>query len=134
MKKFLILALVCFSTITFAKKTEFVSFTEDKLAVLVTPDQPQFILKLKSNPTTGYSWFLKSYDANIFIPKKHFFNAEKNSHLVGAPGIEEWVFATKKDAFIVPQTSMMTFVYKRPWENSTDNREVSFVFSLTAKK
>src|SRR3990167_2982218 len=62
-------------------------YTEDIQNIIVTKGQTSFTLQLKSNPTTGYSWFLRNYDANLLTPVKHEFQ-KSNQKLMGASGYE----------------------------------------------
>lgn len=91
--------------------------TTDKPNFAITAKHPIFVVKLKSNPTTGYSWFLREYNSNLIVPIKHTYEAE-NKKLVGSFGYEYWTFQVKKAAFLVPQQTALKFVYTRPWENS----------------
>lgn len=106
-------------------------YTEDNRSVSVTSDQPQFIIKLKSNPTTGYSWFLREYDNSLMTPVKHVFEAAKGK-IVGAPGSDIWTFRVKLSGFVVPQQTIIRFVYARPWEGSDQSKQV--VFRVTTIK
>lgn len=100
-------------------------YTEAKQNILITTDNPQFIIQLKSNPTTGFSWFLREYDANLITPIKHHFIAAKTG-LMGAPGYEVWTFNVKPAAFIVPQQTTIHFVYARPWQGADNSTQTIF--------
>lgn len=107
------------------------TYTENKQNIMVTPDNAEFTLKLKSNPTTGYSWFLREYDANLVTPVKHSFQKPTdNKKIVGAPGFEIWTFKMKAAAFNVPQVTAIRLIYTQPWqsENSTQ-----IVFRITTQ-
>ena len=128
--KWLILILcIFFQTTTFATKSEPNIYTEDKLNVIVTKDQPQFIIHLKSNPTTGYNWFLREYDAKLIIPIKHRYEAP-NNRMVGASGYDVWTFSVKPAAFIVPQMTQLRFIYTRPWETQDQVKQLVFKISM----
>src|SRR3990167_8421539 len=79
-----------------------VMHTADKPAILVTAKDPQFTIKLQSNPTTGYSWFLREYDSSLIQPLKRVFIPATDKKLIGAPGVELLTFKVKPDGFIVP--------------------------------
>ncbi len=105
-------------------------YSEDNLIITVNQANPTFIIKLKSNPTTGYVWTLKPYNKNIVNNDKHeFLPAE--TKLIGAGGFEQWSFQVKPKAFVLQQHVKLKFVYARPWEKTeTENVlefEVSFV-------
>jgi len=91
------------------------TFTEDKTSIALTKQESSFTLKLKSNPTTGYSWFLREYDSNLLTPLKHSFKPPSGK-LIGAPGYELWTFRVKPAAFVVPQQTVIRMMYARPWQ------------------
>lgn len=127
----LILLSLILSTSTFALTDEKDSYTytEEHLSITVTSEHPQFSIKLKSNPSTGYSWFLRGYDANLIQPVKHNFVPAADRKLVGAPGFEVWTFKVKPEGFDVPQQSQIRFVYARPWETVDQSNQVVFMIS-----
>lgn len=100
-------------------------FDENHVSILVTEDQTQFVIQLNANPSTGYSWFLRDYDDRLVTPTQYRFESAKNK-LVGAPGVAIWTFTVKKSAFVVPQQSVLRFVYARPWEGDDQSKQVSF--------
>jgi len=100
-------------------------YTEDKTNILVTAAQPQFTIKLKSNPTTGYSWFLREYDSNLVSPVKHTFQ-HADQGLMGAPGYELWTFKMKPAALVVPQQTIIRFNYARPWTSTDTSTQLVF--------
>ena len=128
-KRLMIILFMFFNTTTFAAKSEPGIYTEDKLNVIVTKDQRQFVIHLKSNPTTGYNWFLREYDAKLITPVKHTYEAP-NSKMMGASGYDIWTFAVKPSAFIVPQITQIRFIYTRPWETQGQPEQLVFRISV----
>lgn len=118
-----------YSVMSLAVKTENNVYTEDKTNITVTAQHPEFVLKLKSNPTTGYSWFLQDYNSNLITPVKHSFQPT-TSQLVGAGGFDVWTFHVKPAAFIVPQQSIVRMIYARAWEKNESGKEVDFKVSM----
>lgn len=106
-------------------------YTEEQTNITISAKEPLFTLKLKSNPTTGYSWFLREYNANIIIPVKRQFEKEKDVKLMGAPGFELWTFKIKPQGFAVPQQTTLRFVYTRPWEGNDTGTQLVFHISTT---
>ncbi|WP_108652786.1 protease inhibitor I42 family protein [Dongshaea marina] len=103
--------------------------------ILVTPGQKQFSINLKSNPSTGYVWIIKSYDHNLLEIKGQAFQAGSKD-LVGAPGITTFTFKIDDDAFKASQMSHIDFIYARPWEmeSLTDSKsETSFTLITQAQ-
>jgi len=71
----------------------------------------QFVIKLESNPTTGYNWQLSEIpDPSMleFIRQGYILPQNK---LIGAGGQEEWVFKALK-----PGKIKILFKYVRAWE------------------
>ncbi len=108
-------------------------YTQDKLSISVSANQPEFTIKLKSNPTTGYSWFLKSYSEKLIQPVKYVFQAPQDKKLMGAPGYELWTFRAKPDAFVVPQQTSLSFAYARPWETDVNSQPLVFTVNTKAE-
>lgn len=109
-------------------------FAEDKTNIMISADHPQFTIKLKSNPTTGFSWFLREYDANLIAPVKHSYQQQDaNVKLMGAPGYELWTFKVKPSGFVVPQHTAIRFVYMRPWSSSDSSSQVVFRVNTQSK-
>lgn len=118
--------LMIFATATFAaaqSKTN--TYNEDNTTISVTPQHPQFTIKLKSNPTTGYTWFLREYSTEMITPIKHDFIAPEKK-LIGASGYEEWTFKVNPEAFVVPQLLTIRMVYTRPWKNTDPGTQLTF--------
>lgn len=95
-------------------------FTADKPYVAITSSNASFVLKLKSNPTTGYAWYLRDYDDDLIVPIKRDYQ-KPETNLAGAPGFELWTFKVKPSAFVVPQQTAIRMVYARAFsgENVT---------------
>ncbi|MBX3709389.1 MAG: protease inhibitor I42 family protein [Gammaproteobacteria bacterium] len=105
-------------------------YTEDKLSILVDAHRPEFIIKLKSNPTTGYSWFLREYDSSLIMPVKRAYH-QSTDNLIGAVGYELWTFRVKPAGFIVPQQTVIRMIYARPWQGNDSSTQL--VFRITTK-
>lgn len=105
-------------------------YSEDNRNIVVNAKQERFSLQLKSNPTTGYSWFLREYDANLITPKNRVF-AAGDRKLIGAGGHEVWTFVVKPAGFVVPQQTILRMVYARPWEDISKAAPIVFHISTT---
>lgn len=89
-------------------------------AAAVFPEKPgqvnamvnkTFIIKLISNPTTGYGWQLQEpLDKQMLKLVRSDFQRPR-SNLVGAPGKEIWTFKALK-----PGKTTIRMKYVRPWE------------------
>jgi inhibitor of cysteine peptidase len=105
----------------------------DKPNIVVTAARPSFTLKLKSNPTTGFSWFLRDENTDFILVQKHSFQ-KPDSKLAGAPGFELWTFKLKPTAFIVPRQLTLRLVYTRPWENDNVTQDVFTISTIENSK
>jgi len=75
----------------------------------------QFSVRLPSNPSTGYSWFLKNSNSTIIkLVKKKYFPPKTNN--IGAPGTMVFVFEVLPGKTIKGNINLI-FVYKRPFNN-----------------
>lgn len=102
-----------------------VIFTDPSKAIIVTKSSPSFTITVQSNPTTGYSWFLKGYTTNLLVPVENKFYPPQQTGsdklVVGIPGYEEWTFRAKPEAFVVPQLASVTLIYLRPWDEQSSH-------------
>lgn len=83
--------------------------------MVLTIGQKILVVRLKSNATTGFSWFLKNYDHDLLTLEGHRYIAPVPSKMVGVPGEEEWTFKINSTAYLAPQISQIEWVYARPW-------------------
>ncbi|MFZ2315955.1 MAG: protease inhibitor I42 family protein [Gammaproteobacteria bacterium] len=106
-----------------------VIYSESRLNIVVEKKNPIFRIRLKSNPTTGYSWFLREYDHDLLVPVKHEFESPTMT-VVGAPGSDVWTFKVKPTGFTVPQQSTLRMVYARPWQGADGSTQIVFRVSI----
>lgn len=99
--------------------------SDPEKSIVVTASQPEFTIRLASNPTTGYSWFIKRYNKSFLSIQKHQF-LPPTSQIVGAGGVDLWVFKVNPEAFVAPHIFKIKLVYARPWEVDKDNKEIEF--------
>lgn len=101
-------------------------YGEDKQNIVLTKsDNAEFSIQLKSNPTTGFSWFLREYNSDLITPISHkFLPPEKK--LLGAGGAEVWTFKVNKIAFTVPMQTTLRLIYARPWQGSDTASQLNF--------
>ncbi len=105
----------------------------DKPNIVVTSAHPTFTIKLKSNPTTGFSWFLRDENTDFILVQKHTFQ-KPDSKLAGAPGFELWTFKLKPTAFMVPRQLTLRLVYTRPWVNDNVTQDVFTISTVENDK
>lgn len=126
----ILILTITFSLIAFSATKNNTIYTEDEPNVVVDAKHPEFTIKLKSNPTTGYTWFLREYDMNFIIPIKHYFQKPEKKEALGAPGFEFWTFRVKPAGFIVPQQTLIRFNYARPWERADNPTQTAFLVTM----
>lgn len=113
----LVLASLFFSSALFAQtsgQAEKEDSAKTPSTIEVKKNDPSFVIELRSNPTTGYSWFLGRYDHELIQPVKRVYEVS-NKKLVGSGGKERWSFRLKPKAFVVPNILTIEMIYARPW-------------------
>jgi len=111
-----------------ANEMDKVVYTSPAKAISVTQKKPEFTITLKSNPTTGFSWFLGKYDEGLIKAVSQKYVAP-SSKLMGAPGYEVWTFKVLPKAFAIPSTMEIEMDYARPWEKKPGNKTVFRVYT-----
>ena len=128
--------LLCFSTLCFATEKS-IQFSSPNNKIFVSRKNPVFTLTLHSNPTTGFSWAIKSYDKNLISLVDHKFIAPKNKKLIGAPGYEVWTFkfkANKGNAAVNP-VGHIIMKHRRPWtKNGATTKSFVVEYSRLIRK
>lgn len=98
------------------------------LEFTIQPKASYFFFSLPANPTTGYQWFIQSYDKS----KLAFHHSEYKAStpgLIGSGGVERFYFyVTDKTS---PLDTYLVLKYARPWEK--ENSKPQNVH-LTVKK
>jgi inhibitor of cysteine peptidase len=125
-----ILFMVCSTTINAANisatATKKNVYTENQQAISVTANEPVFILKLKSNPTTGYTWILRNYDARLLTLVTHHYQAGK-PRLIGSGGFEWWTFRANPALFAEQKPATIHIIYARAWEKNNGVKTADFI-------
>lgn len=100
-------------------------YTDPDKSIVLGKDNPEFTIKLASNPTTGYSWMIKGYKMGLVTVVGHKFQPPI-SQLVGAGGVDVWTFKLAPEAFNAPHVLKIKMLYARPWDVSDNNKEQEF--------
>lgn len=111
-----------------------VPLTDVNRIIVVDPNQPQFTIRLKSNPTTGFMWAVTAYDSRWLVWQWHDFEAPTH-HMMGAPGVELFHFRLSKAALLasVARHGEIHFKYRRSWEKTNEGPQVTVRWSYTPK-
>jgi predicted secreted protein len=104
-------------------------FSDPATTIYVRKEAPEFKLRLESNPSAGYSWFLKKCDTRLVNVTHHKLYPSRSQQQAGAPGYEEWVFKATPAAFMAPHITHVILVYARPSEvaHSQDQKKFTVV-------
>lgn len=104
-------------------------YMENQTSIRIDRSQPSFSLKLKSNPTTGYSWFLLNYDKGLIKPTGHEY-IKPDSKMVGQGGYEIWSFEVLFSDLNGPKNTKILMEYKRPWEIAGSSKKVAYLVTI----
>ncbi len=89
------------------------TYTDSTQQVEVGIDE-EFIVALKSNPTTGYSWQESHDSASLNLVEKSYQQDEASKGLAGAGGTDYFRYKALKSG-----ETKVSLVYKRPWEQAS---------------
>lgn len=121
-----ILMFLAVQHVALAQENKLPIYTENNPVVMVSSHQPEFTLKLESNPTTGFDWYLQDYNLDLLEPVSQSNESGKDKKIVGAPRYEFWTFRVRSSAFVVPMQTKIRLIYIRPWEKSDVAKSVTF--------
>ena len=71
------------------------------------------VLRLTSNPSTGYSWAIKGDPSPLKLVKSSTKKTGQNGHAVGAPVTQEFRLTA-----VSAGMASLTLEYRRPWEHN----------------
>ncbi len=84
-----------------------------------------FTLKLRENPTTGYSWELYLSEGLSIISDEYTQDPAPEGY-TGVPGTHSWIIEA-----VGQGNQQVNGIYKRPWE-STTGTEKTFILNVTS--
>lgn len=102
--------------------------TDYSKPIIVKSSSPKIVIRLPSNRTTGFAWFLLSNKDDLVKPVRAKYQAPKKT-MPGAPGVSIWTFKIDDDAFDVPRILHITMIYARPWDLKGATRKVITVIT-----
>ena len=105
-----------------------IAITNPSKPIVIRSVSPIFSINLSENVTTGYQWYLVDYNPRLMkLLGQQFFKDQ--TKLVGSPGISSWQFQLQRTAFNAPQSTRVTFEYRRPWESKAIKKESFTIMS-----
>ncbi len=90
-------------------------FKDASKPITINHTQPNFMIELPANPTTGYSWFTVSYDSNLLNLVGQKYIAPEPA-IPGKGGVTRWTFNVKPQALKAAFATKIILLYARPWE------------------
>ena len=99
MKKFVLLALVCFCTLSFQNR------------MIKVRQGEIFKVILKANHSTGYSWQWQNKTNKSIVDSVYMDYVLSDKAITGSGGNEIWEFKAKRKG-----EQKLIMIYKRPWE------------------
>ena len=84
---------------------------EDNGKDIDLPAGDTLVLRLKSNPSTGYSWAIKGDALPLRLVKSSTKKNAQTGHAVGAPVTQEFRLTA-----VSAGMASLTLEYRRPWE------------------
>jgi inhibitor of cysteine peptidase len=76
------------------------------------PAGDTLVLRLKSNPSIGYSWAIKGDPSPLRLVKSVTRKTGQNGHAVGAPSTQEFRLTA-----VSAGIASLALEYRRPWEH-----------------
>ena len=87
-------------------------------SVIVNAKTKAATITLKSTPSTGYRWYLKSYPSDIFSSVNYDY-LPPSQEMPGSPGKAQFTFKVSGQASTVPRIVPVVLVNARSWEPSS---------------
>ena len=84
-----------------------------------------FTISVVSNPTTGYSWVVQ-YNPKHFKLVRSVFVPNKNSNLMGAQGVQKFVFKP-----LIKGKAKIDLKYVRAWDKKNPAKEIVYHVKIT---
>ncbi len=100
--------------------------------IIIDDNQWTVTIKLPSNATTGYQWYLKSYNANLIRPKSYRYITSNDSKKIGQGGIAEFKLTVLKRFKSSPQLTEVSFIYAKPWNLEEQTKEKTVTLLSTS--
>ena len=128
MKRILLIIFILTALFTLSCTVKPVYLTKKDNGREITIKQGTTInVKLRSNPTTGYDWYIEEKPENVTKESKTFIQSETKKGVVGTGG--EIVFKFKASS---KGTGTLILIYQRKWEKELLNPN-KFVIKINVK-
>lgn len=99
--------------------------------IQLSNNQQTVNVSLPANATTGYQWFIQSYDHNLLSLQTYRYD-KSDSKAVGSSGTAVFSFTVDPRFYDGPQTTSVSFIYQQPWNAGQNTTQTTVTISSTA--
>ena len=103
------------------------NYTNSNLSV--TNIDKSFKITMPENKSTGYQWYLKSYDSKLITPSRKTYIAA-DTNIAGATGQAIWEFAIHNVR--VPTITKLEFISQRSWQPEENTQSSSYTIFINS--
>ncbi len=89
---------------------------DKNISDITIKNNEEFVIELKSNPTTGYKWY-PVFDNDYFAIESNI-NFKNENLKIGGGGLEKFIFKPLHSG-----ETVINFFYKRPWDNNEKEKQ-----------
>lgn len=130
-KIFLAAVVIFFVAIYFYQRTHqlpnIAFYKNPNQTIQVSPNRTDFVISQPANPTTGYTWKVTGYDAQLITFIKSDYIKPLDTKRVGAGGNMLLAFKAMPALVNSPgKTTTIQLVYAQPWDPNNNATHVTF--------
>ena len=103
-------------------------------SIRLSNNQQSVDISLPANGTTGYQWFVTSYDHDLLSLNNYRYDPSTNSKLVGAPGKAVFTFTIDPRFYDAPQLTTIQLSYQQPWSPNQTASTATVTLYATASQ
>lgn len=96
--------------------------------IRLTDQQQTVEVTLPANATTGYQWFVQSYNHDLLSLQNYRYSAP-TTKLVGSGGNAIFTFSVDPRFYDAPQVTTVSFVYEQPWNPGQNTNTATVTIS-----
>lgn len=98
--------------------------------ILVNRNEPNFVIAVQSNPSTGYAWHVVNYNKKMLqYLGQSYAPPGGQGLLLGTPGMSHLKFKLRNEQTI-PMSSTITISYHRSWEKNSEGQLRTYTIRL----
>ncbi len=111
----------------------FMTYADDNAPknIQLSNSQQTVEVSLPANATTGYQWFVQSYNHDL-LNLQNYRYSKSSSNAIGSGGTATFSFSVDPRFYDAPQTTSVTFLYQQPWNAGKNTTETTVTISSTA--